>query len=244
MVEIDSFEQHYSRQCRVLGARADARVHALRVLVVGVGGTGSFAVLQLAQLGVKKLRLVDRDAVVLSNLNRQALFGENSVGKPKAKEAAKILQKINSKIKYEGVVGEFNEKTAPALLRGIDAVLDCSDNYGTRIAINRACLKVRIPWIFCSALGLSAMVSSIQPKKSACFECWAKKPACEVSCAEAGILAPTAAVAASLAVQELVNGLALNKFSLTNKVLNADLMAMRFSVVVVSRRRGCVCGKN
>ncbi len=212
-------------QFKVVGKTHEKIVNC-KVAIVGVGGTGCNAALLLGQLGVKNVKLIDPDVVELFNLPRQPLFSEKDVGRSKVRVA---VEKISAYLGTEFVPVQdlLEDKNAAVLLKGIDVVLDCTDNYDARRAINNYCNKSKVPWIYSAAIKDKAMVSTFIPGKTPCFNCFAKKPIREVSCAEEGVIATSTAFAAALQVQELVNLLS-GKPKLAGKMLFVNLSTFSF----------------
>lgn len=231
----------YSRMTALLGKRVLSLIQSKRIAIVGVGGIGSNSALLCAQLGFKKISLIDRDVVEESNLSRQAIYAEESVEKPKALEAEKRLKKINSGIEIKGFFQQLDEKNAVSLISGHDFVLDCTDNFKARKEINIACLTLGVPWIFSSALGEEAMLSTIVPGKKPCFECWAKEGQ-QIKCEEVGILGTTTSFVASMQVQELIN-LIQGKPNFCGRLFYADLNSAYFETVGLKKRRNCFACK-
>ncbi len=215
----------FSCQLKVLG-KIQEKIRSARVAVVGVGGTGCNSALLLAQLGVKKIKLIDPDVVEGSNLGRQPLFSEKDVGELKAKVAAQKLSQFKHTC-FVPIVDLLDEKNAGQLLKGVSVVLDCTDNYAARKAINDYCFEKKLPWIYCAAIKDKCMVSAIVPGKTPCFNCFARKPLREVSCCEEGVIATSTSLASSLQVQEFLNLLS-GKPMLAGKVLHINLSTFSF----------------
>jgi adenylyltransferase/sulfurtransferase len=214
----------YARQCKVLGNAAEAKLHKASVAVVGLGGTGSFESLLLAQLGVRKLVLIDRDNVSVTNLNRQALYTAKQVGVPKALAARAALAAINPQVALDAKVEQFSRQNASRLLKGVDFVLDGTDNYQTRVAIDEACAKLKIPWVHAAALGARWQVSSFLPGRKPRFKTVFPKPYREVSCEDAGILNVAASIVAGVAVGEFVNWACYGKMLAAGRLVYRDVL--------------------
>ena len=229
----------YAGQEKLLGKQAQSRLRNMVVAIVGLGGVGGNSAILCTQLGVKKLILIDYDFVQMSNLSRQTLFSEKSIGKPKVSEAEKILERINPEVKIESHHEQLSEKTAEGLLQNADIILDCTDNFEARKAINRFCLKSKNPWIFSSALKFEAMLSTIIPEKTVCFECFASEPKAQLACSEAGIMNAATSLIASLQVQEMINLVCFKKPNFAGKLFYADLKTGIFSEKKLERKRNC-----
>lgn len=193
----------YSRQVLFsgLGEAGQERLMRSRVAIVGCGALGSFEAEALARAGVGYLRLVDRDYVEWSNLQRQWLYEESDAeeGLPKAIAAARRLARVNSSISIEPVVGDLTAENASELLGGIDLILDGTDNFETRYLINDWAVKESVPWIYGAAVASYGLTMPVLPGRTACLKCLYPEPpaGAQPTCETAGVLnAVTAAVAA------------------------------------------------
>ncbi len=228
----------FACQLKVIGS-TQRRVRSASVAVIGVGGTGCNAALLLAQLGVKQVKLIDPDVVEESNLGRQPLFTTSDIGKFKAKVAVEKLKSFKNTV-FVPVIDLLAEKNASKLIGSVDAVLDCTDNYVARHAINSFCVRKKIPWVYCGAIRDQVMVSTIIPGKTPCFNCFATKPICEVSCCEEGIIPTATALAASIQVQEFLNLLSA-KPKLAGKMLHVNLSTLAFDFFPLKKKcKNCV----
>lgn len=185
----------YSRQVRFppIGKEGQQKLLAARVLVVGCGALGSAQASLLARAGVGKLRIVDRDFLELSNLQRQTLYDEDDVasGLPKAIAARNRLVKINSQIEVEAHVADVDAGNIAGLLAGVDCLLDGTDNFETRYLLNDASLKLGIPWVYGGCLGAEGQTLTILPGETPCLRCLlpeAPPPGSSPTCDAAGIL--------------------------------------------------------
>jgi adenylyltransferase/sulfurtransferase len=188
----------YLKQIRFapIGAEGQIRIQQSKVLICGCGALGSMIAERLARAGVGNIRIVDRDWVELSNLQRQTLFTEQHAlaATPKAVAAASVLDSINSSLHIEPIVDDLTCDNIQALAQGCDLILDGTDNFETRFLINDYCIQNGIPWIHAGCLGASGQVLSVLPGKSACFRCLVPEmPSPEVlqSCDSAGVLGPS-----------------------------------------------------
>jgi adenylyltransferase/sulfurtransferase len=166
--------ERYSRQLEMRGWGAETQEKLLgsRVFVAGIGGLGCSAALSLAAAGVGELTICDGDVVERSNLNRQFLFSVDDLTRPKAPLAATRLAEINPDVTVKPVVSEIDRRTAPALIEGVDLVLDCLDNPETRMALNRACIARRTPMIYAAVSGFTGYLSFLSPPETPCLECF------------------------------------------------------------------------
>lgn len=188
-----------------IGEAGQRAIGAARVLVCGCGALGSVIADQLVRAGVGLVRIVDRDFVDLSNLQRQMLFDEDDVARqmPKAITAAEKLRRVNSEITIEGIVADVSSQTIHELAVGIDLIVDGTDNYETRFLLNDWCLDAGIPWVHGGCIGSSGQVMAIVPGKTACYRCVLSEeppPGTALTCDTAGVIAPAVHVIASLEV--------------------------------------------
>lgn len=171
-VELSNKElEYYSRQIVMaeLGYNTQLKLKDSKACLLGVGGLGSSAAMQLAAMGVGYLRIVDRDVVELTNLHRQHLYGVDDVGYPKVEAAAKRLQNLNPYITIEPLPLSVNQTNAENIVRGMDVVVDGLDSMAARYAINRACTKLGVPYVFGAAIETTGNLSTIVPGETACL---------------------------------------------------------------------------
>lgn len=166
--------ERYRRQILLpeIGNDGQERLKASKVGIVGVGGLGSPAALYTAYAGVGEIRLVDRDKVELSNLNRQTLHTPSDIGRPKVQSAKEKLLKANPQTQIEAVQAELTPKTAESLLKDLDIVLDCLDNLPSRLVLNEACFRLGIPFVHAAIHAFDGELSLFIPGKTACYACY------------------------------------------------------------------------
>jgi len=237
----------YSRQIILdeIGYEGQLKLKKARVCMVGLGGLGSTIVTQLTTMGIGHLRLVDRDVVEESNLQRQHLYNFDVIGFPKVEAAVKRLERLNPFVDFEPIPLSLNERTADNILNGMDVVVDGLDNMNTRYAINRACVKFDIPYVFGSAISTFGNSSTIIPHETACLECFYGNLDDNLlpSCGTMGVHPSVLGVVASIEVAETVKILLGKQPSLRNKLLYCDIGSMRFEEIDVTRAETClVCG--
>lgn len=220
----------YIRQSRFapLGDEGQARLAAGRVLLCGCGALGSVIANTLARAGVGKLRIVDRDFLELNNLQRQVLYTEEDVqsGLPKAIAAANRLRQINSEIKIEPLVADVSAENIETLLDGVDLILDGTDNFETRMLLNDAALKFRLPWIFGGCIGAEGQTMTVVPGETPCLRCVMPEippPGSTPTCDIAGILGPAVHVVASLQACEAIKILSGNRGAINRRLTVFDL---------------------
>jgi adenylyltransferase/sulfurtransferase len=197
--------ERYSKQLLFsgIGEAGQRQLMASRAVLFGCGALGSVLADTLVRAGVGRLRIVDRDFVELSNLQRQVLFDESDVETrlPKAIAAAEKLRRINSTVIVEPVVADVDHTNILALIEGADLILDGSDNFELRFLINDASLESGIPWIYAGVIGSHGQVMPIFPGSSACLRCLIERlpdAGSTETCDTAGILGPAVQVVAAL----------------------------------------------
>lgn len=238
----------YSRQL-VLPEWSEAAQLALRdssALVIGAGALGSPVATYLAGAGIGRLGIADSDAVERSNLHRQLLHFTPDLGVPKAHSAAAKLAFLNPEVEVTPYEVRFEPGNAAGLLEGHDVVVDCSDSFETRYAVNAACCAAGTPLVEGGVLGLAGLVMAIRPGETACYRCAfpaPPAPGAVTSCAQAGVLGPAPGVVGSLQALEALKLLTGFSPALTDAFLQVELAEPAMTRVKVARRPGCPdCG--
>ncbi len=244
----DAEIERYSRQLVLpeWGEAAQLAVAEASVLVIGAGALGGPVALYLTGAGVGRLGIVDDDAVELSNLHRQPLHFTPDLGVPKAESAAAKLRFLNPDVIVEPYQVRVDAENAAELVAGADVVVDCSDAFATRYAVNAACCAAGVRLVEGGVLGLAGMVMSVKPGRTACYRCaFPTAPADASRCADAGVLGPAAGVIGSLQALEalkLITGVAP---AIADGFLQVDLATADFLRVRVARDRECPdCGED
>jgi adenylyltransferase/sulfurtransferase len=245
------FEERYSRQVLFagVGAAGQGRLLASRVAIVGCGATGSALASLLARAGVGALRIIDRDYVEPSNLQRQALFDEADAAEslPKAIAACRKIASLNSQIVAEPRVDDLRPENAEQLLGGVQLILDGTDNFETRYLVNDFAVKNSLPWIYTAAVGSYAITMNVIPGKTACLSCiFPESPNGAVeTCETAGILNSAVNFAASVAATEAIKILTGATKQLRSTLLSYDLWRNEHAEVSASGPRpDCqTCGR-
>ncbi|MBN8806927.1 MAG: molybdopterin-synthase adenylyltransferase MoeB [Sphingomonas sp.] len=230
-----------------IGGVGQARLRASHVVVIGAGGIGSPALQYLAAAGIGRITIVDDDAVDLSNLQRQTVFGMTDIGNGKVDAAAAALARIDPAVTIVPQAVRIEASNAAELLAGADVVLDGSDNFATRLAVADAALAARIPLISAAVAqfeGQLAVYRGWEADKP-CYRCFVgddpDRP--EVSCAEIGVLGAMAGVMGSLAALEVVRAIVPFGEDPAGKLLLADALAFRFRTLSLPKDPGCRCHK-
>ena len=241
-----SLYERYSRQILFAGLGEEGQRHLLAssAVLVGCGAIGTAVANLLVRAGVGRLRVVDRDFVEPSNLQRQTLFDEADArdALPKAVAAERKLRAVNSGVAVEGVVSDLTPRNAEQLLSGFDLILDGTDNFETRFLINDAAVKLGIPWIYAAAVASYGLTMTILPGESACLACLLETGAgerLEETCDTVGVLGAIAGVIASLEAAEAVKLLARRKDALHGRLISCDVWTGRFQAVHAGRDPQC-----
>ena len=245
----DSALLRYSRHILLpeIDIEGQQRLLAARVLVVGAGGLGAPALLYLASAGVGQLTLVDDDTVELTNLQRQVIHDMQTLGQPKVVSAAARLSAINPDVQLRLLNERLAGDSLAAEVAAHDLVLDCSDNFATRHAINRACVAARVPLVSGAAVRFSGQLAvyDVRDEASPCYHCLLPEEgeASDGPCATFGVLAPLVGVIGSLQAVEAVKLLAGRRPALGQLTLYEALDGS-FRQLRVPRDPDCpVCGQ-
>jgi len=241
-----SSDSRYSRQVRFSpwGAEGQARFAASRVAIVGCGALGTVQAEILTRAGVGTLRIIDRDIVELSNLQRQFLFSEADAqeGTPKAVAAARRLAQINSEVALEPLVADLCPSNASELLENIDLILDATDNFETRYLINDFSVREKIPWIYGAAVSSYGLKLAVVPGVTACLKCVYPEPpqGAQPTCETAGVLGTVTAIIAALQTADAMKILATGE--LVARLTTIDLWSGEIrQIAPPSRDPKCTC---
>ncbi|WP_175653214.1 molybdopterin-synthase adenylyltransferase MoeB [Pseudomonas sp. Marseille-P9899] len=238
----------YSRQILLAQIDIDGqlRLKDSRALIIGLGGLGSPVALYLAAAGVGTLHLADFDTVDLTNLQRQIIHDSACVGQPKVDSALTRLRAINPDINLVPHRQALDEDSLAAAVDAVDLVLDCSDNFATREAVNAACVKAGKPLVSGAAIRLEGQLSVFDPRRpeSPCYHClYGHGSDAELTCSEAGVVGPLVGLVGSLQALEALKLLAGFGEPLVGRLLLIDALGTRFRELRVKRDPGCaVCG--
>ena len=243
--------ERYSRQIlfRGVGEQGQQKLGAARVAIVGCGATGSVLASLLARAGVGTLRVIDRDYVEPSNLQRQSLFDEGDATEslPKAIAAARKIAAFNSEIVVEPKVEDLTPANIKDLLEGMDLILDGTDNFETRYLLNDYAVQASLPWIYSAAVGSYAVTLNVLPEETACLACiFPDSPRGLVeTCETSGILNSAVNFVASVAATEALKLLVGKPGDLRRTLLSFDLWRNEQAEISAARPRpGCrACGE-
>ena len=246
----DQQRLRYSRHLLLneFGEEAQERLLAAHALVIGAGGLGSSALLYLAASGVGRITICDGDRVDLTNLQRQVVHRQESVGRPKAASAAETLRAINPEISIEPLEERAGPERLAALVRTADVVLDCSDNFATRHALNRACVAARKPLVSGAGIRFDGQVAvfDLRRPEAPCYNCLFAEDADseDVRCAVMGVFAPLVGIVGTFQAMEAIKLVAGVGETLAGRLMLFDALASRWHEVRLARDPHCrVCGQ-
>jgi molybdopterin/thiamine biosynthesis adenylyltransferase len=246
--------EKYSRQILFsgIGMEGQEKLLGASAVLVGCGALGTVTANLLVRAGLGRLRIIDRDFVELSNLQRQTLFEEADAREflPKAVAAERRLHAINSEVRIEAIVADLVSENAQELLAGFEVIIDGTDNFETRLLLNDAALSLNIPWIYGAAIGSYGVTFTIQPGHTACLACLLENQeksltaGAEATCDTAGILNAAAGVVGSIEVAEATKILAGRTEALHGRLVSCDVWTGKFQSIRVSRDPDCrACGR-
>jgi molybdopterin-synthase adenylyltransferase len=239
----------YSRHVLLddIGIEGQQRLLASHALVIGAGGLGSPVALYLGTAGVGRLTLVDHDTVDLTNLQRQIAHNLARVGQPKADSARQTIAAINPDVQVRALRQRADATLLAQWVAEADVVLDCSDNFATRHAVNEACVRAGKPLVSGAAIGFDGQISVYDSRGGAgpCYACLFPPGAAfeETACATMGVFAPLVGIIGTMQAAEALKLLAGVGTSLTGRLLMLDARTMQWDEVKITRQAGCpVCG--
>jgi molybdopterin/thiamine biosynthesis adenylyltransferase len=238
----------YSRHILLdeIGIEGQQKLLAARVLVIGAGGLGSPAALYLASAGIGHLTIVDDDDVDLTNLQRQIAHTTARVGQPKALSAKEAIAAINPDVRVTALIERVDDARLAELAAASDVVLDCTDNFATRHAVNRACVAARVPLVSGAVIRFDGQVSVFDPRgtEAPCYSCLFPQDQAfeDVACSTMGVFAPLVGVVGATQAAEALKIVMGIGTSLAGRLLMLDGLRMEWTSIGVGRAAGCpVC---
>jgi len=239
----DADLQRYARQIvlREVGPEGQRRLRGASIAVVGAGGLGSPALLYLAAAGIGRITIVDDDRVSLDNLQRQVIHDSATVGEPKVHSALHRLDALNPEVRVRTVERRIDPENAARTLRGHDVVLDGSDNFPTKFAVNDACVELGVCAVIGGILRFEGQVVTVPPG-APCYRCLfgdEPPPGQVPTCSAAGVLGPVAGVVGSLQAAEALRWLLGAGASQAGRVLTVDLLDPRIRAVPFAADPDC-----
>ena len=230
-----------------IGIAGQQRLLASHALIIGAGGLGSAGALYLASAGVGRITVVDHDTVDLTNLQRQVAHDQSRIGLPKALSVCATLAAINPDLQLRPLVQRANAALLDKWVPSADVVLDCSDNFSTRHAVNAACVRHRRPLVSGAAIGWDAQISVYDTRQpgAPCYACLFAPDAAheDVACATMGVFAPLVGIVGAMQAAEALKLLAVTGEPLAGRLLMLDARRMEWQVIALQRHAACtVCG--
>ena len=242
--------EKYSRQIlfQPIGKAGQEKLLGSKAVIIGCGALGTAHANALVRAGVGTLRIVDRDYVEESNLQRQSLFDESDAREslPKAVAAERKLKQINSEVQTEGVVADVTSRNIEDLVRGFNVILDGTDNFETRYLLNDAAVKLEIPWIYGAVVASSAVTMTVLPGRGPCLACiFPGAPAgLHETCDTVGVIGPAASWTSAIQVMEALKILLGRERELHGTLFGFDLWHNRTQQVKPKRDPNCrTCGQ-
>ncbi len=233
----------YSRHIQLpnFGAEGQTRLKQAHVVIVGMGGLGAPVALYLAAAGVGNFTLFDGDNVELTNLQRQVIYTEDDIGKPKASRAKSHMLALNTSLNINAVCDYFNENHAKNIDKKIDLILDCTDNFDARYLINDICLDLKIPWIYASIHQFSGQCAMFTPD-NACFRCVFPAPPHDApDCNTAGVIGVLPGLLGLFQANEAIKHLGGLPASLDNHLLLFDALSLNQQKIKLAVDSACFC---
>jgi len=216
------------------------------VLIVGVGGLGAAAALELARQGALRIGLVDGDRVEASNLHRQLLHGPADLGRPKVEVAAEKLRKLRPSLEIETHAARLTAGDVGARIAAYGFVIDATDHAPTKFLLNDACVRAGKPFVYAGVVGLRGQLLTVLPRESACLRCLFPEAPAEdetASCQDAGILGPLVGLVGALEAREAVKCLTGAGTPASDRLLTIDAASLRIREVPLRRSLACpLCG--
>ncbi len=238
--------EKYSRQILFagIGEAGQQRLLDSRAVLVGCGALGTALANLLVRAGVGYLRIIDRDFVEPSNLQRQTLFEESDAREalPKAVAAERRLRVINSGVRIEGIVADLHAENAEELLGGFPLLLDGTDNFETRFLLNDVAVKLGVPWIYAAAVGSYGLTLTVLPGETPCIACHLETRVAQgvnETCDTVGVLGPAAGVIASIQAAEAIKLLIGKREALHGRLISFDVWSGHFQAVRIERNPAC-----
>ncbi len=246
------FILRYSRQLPLIGIGGQEKLSKSTALVVGAGGLGSPVLLYLAAAGVGRIIVVDKGYVDLPDLNRQIVYDEGDIGRPKAEAAAERLRRLNSSISVTGYSVDVADSSFEELAEQADVVIDCLDNWPSRLRLNDVAVRHSKPLVHAGVWGTYGQVTTVIPGQTPCLRCLipsaAESRGGEVACPITGaficpVIGFTPAILGLIEVSEALRLMLGERPVLAGTLMTVDLNSLEFTKIKVERRRDCpACG--
>ncbi|MBA7636627.1 Sulfur carrier protein ThiS adenylyltransferase [subsurface metagenome] len=239
-------KERYSRQIisPLIGEKGQEKLSNIRVLQIGAGGLGSPCSLYLTASGIKGLTIIDDDIVSISNLQRQILYNEAHVGKVKVEMANQVLSNLNSEVQINTYKDYIDEYSIKKYLKNQDFIVDCSDNMKTKFLVNKIAVENKIKAVIAGIKDFYGQIITINPQKSACYQCIFPEPESESPNTEGPlpVIGVTPGILGTLEALEVIKT-ALGLPNLENNLLMVNLIDLSFSKIEVVKNENCICSR-
>ncbi len=243
-------KKRYSRHILLkdLGEAGQERIVQSSALVIGAGGLGSAALVYLASSGMGKITIVDDDEVELHNLQRQVIHSMERIGMSKAESAKQTLNGINPTIDIRTIITHLTEETLPGLVKNVDVVLDCTDNFSIRMAINRTCVTLGKPLVYGAVVAFDGQISVYDPRQenSPCYACLYPEDMTfeDIKAAQVGVFAPAVGLIGVVQAAEALKTVVGIGQTLTGTLLLLDALKMEWTKLKIDRNPDCpICSR-
>ena len=240
-------KKRYSRQIisPLIGEEGQKKLSRISVLQIGAGGLGSPCSLYLTAAGIEELTILDNDILDISNLQRQILYNETQIGKNKADLTKEVLSNLNSEVQINTYKDHIDEASIKKYLKGQDFIVDCSDNLPTKFLVNKVAVENNMKCVIAGIKDFYGQIITINPKKSACYQCVFPDPEKDSIDPNAGplpVIGVTPGVLGTLEALEVIKT-ALRLPNLYNHLLMVNLLDLRFDKIQVVKDENCICSK-
>ncbi len=226
-----------------IGEEGQEKLSKIRVLQIGAGGLGSPFALYLVAAGIKELTILDNDTLSISNLQRQILYKESQIGREKVLAAKESLVTLNSEVEINSYREYVDENSVVKYIENIDFIVDCSDNFKTKFLVNEVAVNYGIKAVIAGIKDFYGQIITINPKKTACYECIFTKP--NIIGSKEGplpVIGVTPGILGTLEALEVIKT-ALGLPNLENKLLMVNLLNLSFDTIDVVKSENCFCSK-
>jgi len=241
----ESQKKRYSRQILSpsIGEVGQEKLSKVRVLQIGAGGLGSPFALYIVAAGIKELTIIDNDTLSISNLQRQILYNEAQVGKNKVQSAKERLSNLNSEVEIKVYNDYLDENSIKKYIKDKDFIVDCSDNFKTKFLVNKVAIEYNIKAVIAGIKDFFGQIITINPKKTACYECVFNQPeTLDSSEGPLPVIGVTPGILGTLEALEVIKT-TLGLPNLENKLLIVNLLDLMFNTIDIVKSENCMCSK-
>jgi molybdopterin/thiamine biosynthesis adenylyltransferase len=240
-------KERYSRQIisPLIGEKGQEILSKIKVLQIGAGGLGSPCSLYLVAAGIKQIDIIDNDVVSISNLQRQILYNENHIGIDKTEAAKEVLSNLNSEVQVNTYKDYIHENSIKKYLKHQDFIIDCSDNMDTKFLVNKVAIENNIRAVIAGIKDFYGQIITINPKKSACYQCIFPIPDKRQNKSSEGplpVIGVTPGILGTLEALEIIKS-ALGLPNLENSLLMVNLLDLSFNKIDVIKNENCICSQ-